>query len=88
MKDNKIEERKNMLREFFEDEKYKPMRYKDIVGLLQVPRESKHELKQVLDTLISEGFIVLDHKGRYTRPGDFIKIGMFRYSKGIWIRYN
>ena len=54
MKDNKIEERKNMLREFFEDEKYKPMRYKDIVGLLQVPRESKHELKQVLDTLISE----------------------------------
>jgi ribonuclease R len=53
------------------------MRYKDIVGLLQVPRESKHELKQVLDTLISEGFIVLDHKGRYTRPGDFIKIGMF-----------
>lgn len=77
MKDNKIEERKNMLREFFEDEKYKPMRYKDIVGLLQVPRESKHELKQVLDTLISEGFIVLDHKGRYTRPGDFIKIGMF-----------
>lgn len=74
---DKIEERKKMLEEFFASEEYKPMRFRDIVSLLQVPKDSKHELKEILDSLISQGVIVLDDKGRYKIPGDNIKTGIF-----------
>lgn len=74
---NKTEERKKMLQDFFASEEYKPMRFKDIVGILQVPKESKNELKQVLDTLVSQGIVVLDDKWRYIAPGDSVKTGIF-----------
>lgn len=74
---DKIEERKNMLQDFFTSEEYKPMRFKDIVGVLQVPKDSKHELSEVLDIMISQGKIILDDKGRYKNPGDNVKTGTF-----------
>ena len=85
MKENKIpgekqeipEDKKEMLKELFASKEYKPMKFKELLGLLQVPRNAKHELKLVLDQLISDGTILLDTKGRYRRPGDDVKIGMF-----------
>ena len=78
MKENsKIEERKVMLKEFFENSEYKPMRFRDIAALLQVPKESRHELKEVLDSLASQGKVILDDKGRYRIPGDNIRTGIF-----------
>ena len=78
MKDkNGIEERKKMLQDFFSSSEYKPMRFRDIVTILQVPKESKHELKEVLDYLASQGKIILDDKGRYKTPGDTLKTGIF-----------
>jgi ribonuclease R len=78
MKENEIlEEKKRMLEELFASKEYKPMRFKDLVGLLQVPRGAKHELKQLLDQLISSGKIVLDGQSRYRTPGDDVKQGIF-----------
>ncbi|TAH67253.1 MAG: ribonuclease R [Anaerolineaceae bacterium] len=78
MKDkNKMEERKSMLEDFFGNSEYKPMRFRDIVAILQVPKGQKHELKEVLDSLESQGKIILDDKGRYRTPGDRIKTGLF-----------
>ena len=78
MKENDIlDDKKTMLEELFSNQEYKPMRFKDLVGLLQVPRNSKHELKIVLDQLISKGTILLDNQGRYRVPGDDVKVGMF-----------
>jgi ribonuclease R len=78
MKDNEIlEEKKSMLEEMFASKEYKPMRFKDLVAFLQVPRGAKHELKLVLDQLISNGKIVLDGQGRYRIPGDDVKVGTF-----------
>lgn len=78
IKDNdKIDERKNMLQEFFASDEYKPMRFRDILAILQVPKDAKHELKEVLDILISQGRIILDDKGRYRTPGDNVKTGIF-----------
>ena len=53
------------------------MRFKDIAALLQVPKGSKHELKEVLDFLVIEGKIITDDRGRYRTPGDRVKTGMF-----------
>lgn len=78
MKENNImEERKKMLEDFFSSSEYKPMRFRDIVAILQVPKGQKHELREVIDTLISHGKIILDDKGRYRTPGDRTKTGMF-----------
>ena len=78
MKENEIlEEKKLMLEELFASKEYKPMRFKDLLALLQVPRGAKHELKLVLDQLISAGKIILDGQGRYRIPGDDVKVGTF-----------
>jgi ribonuclease R len=81
LKENKdndaFKEKKVMLEEMFASKDYKPMKFKDLVGLLQVPRNSKHELKEVLDQLISKGSIIIDGQGRYRTPGDDVKIGVF-----------
>ncbi len=72
-----LEEKKAMLEDLFASKEYKPMRFKELVGLLQVPRSSKHELKAVLDQLISKGTIMIDPQGRYKKPGDDVKVGIF-----------
>ncbi|MHB8132027.1 MAG: ribonuclease R [Mobilitalea sp.] len=78
MKENEVmEEKKMMLEELFSNKEYKPMRFKDLVTLLEVPKNSKNELKIVLDQLISKGIIILDEIGRYHTPGDNVKVGSF-----------
>src|SRR5690554_2768244 len=74
---SKMEERKVMLDKLFQSDEYKPIRFRDIVSLLQVPKSSKHELREILDNLISQGKIILDDKGRYKTPEDSVKTGMF-----------
>jgi ribonuclease R len=53
------------------------MRFKELVGLLQVPRGAKQELRTVLSQLISKGVIIEDAQGRYKKPGDDVKVGTF-----------
>lgn len=78
MKENEIlEEKKMMLEEFIASKEYKPMKFKDMVGFLQVPRNAKNELKIALDQLISKGSIIVDAQGRYRVPGDDVKVGIF-----------
>jgi ribonuclease R len=72
-----IEERSMMLEELFSSKEYKPMRLKELAVLLQVPKTSKHELKEVLDQLIKQGKLILDDQGRYRIPRDDVKVGMF-----------
>lgn len=72
-----LEEKKVMLEEFISSKEYKPMRFKDLIGILQVPRSAKHELKTALDQLISKGTVILDSQGRYRVPGDDVKPGIF-----------
>jgi ribonuclease R len=78
MKENGLlDEKKSMLEELFSSKEYRPMRFKDLLALLQVPRGAKHELKMVLDQLISSGKIILDSQGRYRIPGDDVLVGTF-----------
>ena len=63
-RDYNIDEKINMLLDFFSSSEYKPMRFKDIAALLQVPKGSKHE-------------IITDDRVRYRTPGDRVKTGMF-----------
>jgi ribonuclease R len=72
-----FEERLIMLEEFISREEYKPLRFKEFVSLLQVPRGDKNSLKEMLDQFIKDGKLILDRQGRYRIPGDNIKTGTF-----------
>ena len=72
-----LEEKRTMLEDFISREEYKPLRFKEFVGFLQVPRGEKNNLKELLDQFIKEGKLILDQQGRYRIPGDNIKVGTF-----------
>ncbi len=74
---DRLEERIKMLEELFKDKEYKPLKFKDIVGLLQVPKAAKNDLKNILDQMISKGSIILDNQGKYRAPSDNMKVGTF-----------
>lgn len=59
------EEKKKMMKEFIGSTNYHPMKFKEIATLLQVPRDEKQELREVLEALLGEGSIEIDATGRY-----------------------
>ena len=72
-----INNRKAMLEDFFSSKEYRPMKFKELTGFLQVPRGEREALKALLDQLIAAGKIIIDPQGRYRAPGDDIKVGQF-----------
>lgn len=72
-----LEERKNMICELLNDELYVPMKIKELAAFLQIPKEARHELAEVLDALLSEGRIMVTAKGKYRKPDQPVKIGTF-----------
>ncbi len=78
MKDNeRFDERIKMLEEFISGKEYKPMKFRDLAMVLQVPKDERLILKEMLDRLIADGKIVLDSHNRYKLPGDDIRTGTF-----------
>lgn len=68
MTGEQLAQRKAMLLTLFEDPGYVPMKLKEIAILLDVPKEQREDLKEVLDTLLSEGKIGISQKGKYGKP--------------------
>lgn len=65
--DNTFEKRKKVIYDFICDDFYVPMKIKEIAVLLQIPREQREELKEVLDALEAEGKIHVSKKGKYAK---------------------
>ena len=57
--DDRLEKQKKVIYNLMCDEFYTPMKFKELAMLLQVPKERRDELKEVLDILQSEGKITL-----------------------------
>lgn len=65
--DNTFEKRKKIIYDFICDEFYVPMKMKEIAVLLQIPKEQREELREVLDALEAEGRIHISKKGKYAK---------------------
>ena len=65
--DQTFEKRKKVIYDFICDDLYVPMKIKEIAVVLQIPREQRHELKEILDALVEEGKISLSKRGKYSR---------------------
>ena len=49
MDENKLEKRKRVILDLLADPMYKPMKLKEFAIFLDIPKESRRELKEVLD---------------------------------------
>lgn len=72
-----LEERKRTIQALFADPRYVPMKLKELAILLDVPREERDALKEVLDELLAEGKISLSNRGKYAGAATFAKTGLF-----------
>ena len=72
-----LEQKKKLIFDFISSKEYKPLRFKEMVGVLQVPRNEKQDLKEVLESLITEGKIAIDVKGKFKITSENIKTGIF-----------
>ncbi len=67
-----------MIVELMNDPQYVPMKQKELAILMQVPKSSRQELKQVLNELVEEGRISLSLKGKYGKPEFTAMVGIFQ----------
>ena len=85
MRDEIFKEREDMLEDLIvRNEFYVPMKTKEIAILLNVPKENRQELQEVLDSLVREGRIGITKKGKYIKAENVALIGTFTMtSKGF-----
>lgn len=66
-KSNINKDQKKMIYDLICSKNYVPMKAKEIAVLLQIPKSSRHELQDILESLEDEGKIVTIHRGRYKK---------------------
>lgn len=66
MKREKLAERRKTIMNLMKEELYVPMKEKELAIFLQVAKEDRAELKEVLDSLISDGKIQISKRGKYS----------------------
>lgn len=76
-KDPVFMRRSRMLEQLFADPRYVPLKLKELAILLDVPREERDALKEVLDALLAEGKISLSSRGKYAAASVFARTGLF-----------
>lgn len=69
------DKRKEVLISLMHDPLYRPMKLKELCILLDVPKERREELKEVLDELVLEGRIGLSPRGKYGKPELYTLVG-------------
>ncbi|MGB8453348.1 MAG: ribonuclease R [Anaerocolumna sp.] len=72
-----LDEKKKILLEFINNKDYQPMKFKEMASILQVPRDEKQDLREVLEALQVDGKIELDTGGRYKLADANTRTGIF-----------
>lgn len=72
-----LDEKKKILSEFINSKEYQPMKFKELASVLQVPRNEKQDLREVLEALQTDGKIEVDTKGRYKIADANTRTGIF-----------
>ena len=77
MTDEQKKQKKEMLIELMGNDLYVPMKIKELAILLQVPKERRQELQDVLDELMLEGKVEVSAKGKYSLGKGKLLTGVF-----------
>ncbi len=77
MEQQLFEERKQTIYRLLGDELYVPMKLKELAALLDVPKEERTALKEVLDALVAEGRVEVTARGKYIKTEGKLFTGTF-----------
>ncbi len=77
MGNNTFKNRKRIVYELICDEMYVPMKIKELAIMLDVKKEERPELEQILTELMAEGKITLSKRGKYTKAEEKQIVGVF-----------
>ncbi len=72
-----LDEKKRILLDFINSKEYHPLKFKEIANILQVPRDEKQDLREVLTSLQADGKIDQDTQGRYKLADANTRTGVF-----------
>lgn len=71
------EARRQMILDFINEKRYRPMKFKELCMVFSVPKRERELFKEFLDRMISAGDIMLSNDGRYRKAEADILTGWF-----------
>ena len=77
MTQEELKQKKEMIYGLICSDFYVPMKIKEMAIFLQVPKERRQELQEVLDALLQEGKIEVSQKGKYQKSRGVFLTGVF-----------
>lgn len=77
MSREELEKRKKVVYELICSEFYVPMKLKEMAIFMEIPKEQREELSEVLETLLLEGKIEVSPKGKYQKSKGKFLTGVF-----------
>lgn len=84
MMETQFEKRKNLICELVDDERYVPMKEKELAAFMQVTPADRETFHEALRALLEEGKIQLTKQGRYVKPDENRPVGTFiGHAKGF-----
>ncbi len=78
--DKTFEKRKKVVYDLICDDLYVPMKFKELAMLLQVPKERRDDLREILEALEADGKIFLSKRGKYCKGESKHLTGTYRAS--------
>ncbi len=73
---------KEILKDFFSSDDYKPMVLKSIYRLFKArTREKRRKIRRIIKELEEEGYIFRDGRGRYRRLGEGLELGTIEFTR-------
>ena len=72
-----LEEKKALVYGYITSKGYKAMKFKEMAGMLQVPKKEKEDFREVVESLLAEGKITIDVKGKLKAAKGDLKTGTF-----------
>lgn len=78
MTEKERKKKKEIILNFMNDPSYVPMRKREMVSVLQVPREAAEEFSLILEEILADGQAVMDTRGRYHVEKVVTVTGTFR----------
>ncbi len=77
MTEELLKQRKETMLKLIQDPVYVPMKLKELAMLLDIPREQRDELKEVMDALVTEGKVGISKRGKYGKPEVSALVGTY-----------
>ena len=72
-----LKQKKQMVYEYMTSKGYRPVKFKEMAGILQVPKDQRPDLREVLESLMAEGKIMIDVKGKFKVSKASLMTGTF-----------